>query len=96
MPELPEVEVVRRDLEREIVGKRVELLSGPDTSEEGLQAACFAIENSVGLANVAVASFGKHHLSGDQQELLREIQAMDIAAAALNKKSAARWMPKNP
>jgi hypothetical protein len=77
-----------------IVGKRIELLSGPDISDEGLQTACFALENSVGLANVAAASFGKHHLSGDQQDLLREIHAADATAAVLNKKSAARWTPK--
>jgi hypothetical protein len=78
----------------EIVGKRIELFSGPDTSDEGLQAACFALENAGGLANVALASFGEHHLSGDQRDLLRSVHAVDAAAAALNKKSAARWMPK--
>lgn len=78
----------------EVVGSRIELFSGPDSSDEGLQAACFALENSVGLANVALAAFGKHHLSGDQQDLIREIHDVDALAAALNKKSAARWMPK--
>jgi len=78
----------------EMVGSRIELFSGPDTSDEGLQAACFALENSVGLANVALAAFGKHHLSGEQQDLLREIHEADALAAALNKKSASRWMPK--
>src|SRR5208282_3251012 len=66
----------------EMVGSRIELFSGPDTSDEGLQAACFALENSVGLANVALAAFGKHHLSGEQQDLLREIHEADALAAA--------------
>jgi hypothetical protein len=78
----------------EVVGSRIELFSGPDSSDEGLQAACFGLENSVGLANVALAAFGKHHLSGDQQDLIREIHDVDALAAALNRKSATRWMPK--
>jgi len=77
----------------EVVGARLELFSGPDISDEGLQAACFALENAVGLANAALASFGKHHLSGDQQDLLREIHAIDATASSLNERSAARWAP---
>src|SRR6266849_2404538 len=78
----------------EIVGTSMELFSGPDTSEEGLQVACFALENSVGLTTVALASFGTHHLGGDQRDLVREVNDMVEAALALNQKSAARWMPK--
>jgi hypothetical protein len=80
-----------------VQANRVLVVTGPDTSQESVRLAWFALEHSAGLALTAAGFFGQKYVRGSRQRELaaasRELQELvgNLRAAAV-----ARGWDKNP
>jgi hypothetical protein len=77
--------------------RRVTVKSGPDTSEEGVREAWFALEHAAGLAFVATASFVQNHVPAESRAgLTQKLKAIEADVSSLGAKAQKRWGTKPP
>jgi len=72
-------------------------LNGPDTSEDAILAAWFALEQGVALMFIALASFALHHLPQKAQHDVRPlIDAIGAGRKRLEAEAQSRWGTTDP
>ncbi|MFH1702982.1 MAG: hypothetical protein ABIB41_06075 [Nitrospirota bacterium] len=72
-------------------------INGPNTSENTIRAAWFAMEHATALTYIALMSFIKFHLpSQKKDDILRQVLALGKARKQLESEAKKRWGTKNP
>lgn len=80
-----------------IKGQRVVAMNGPNTSENTVRAAWFAMEHATALTYIALVSFLKHHIPFPQNhELLGLVLAIGEARKNLESQAIKRWGTEDP
>jgi hypothetical protein len=78
-------------------GRQMTVKSGPDTSDEGIREAWFALEHAAGLAFVATASFVQNHVpERSRAELVEKLKTIEVDVSSLSAKARQRWGTEPP
>jgi hypothetical protein len=89
--------VFQRQRGLKLLGRQVTVNSGPDTSEEGIREAWFALERAAALACVATASFVQHHVPAKSRAGLNEkLKGIEMDVLSLSAKAQQRWGTEPP
>ncbi len=89
--------VFQRQRGLKLHGRQVSVKSGPDTSEEGVREAWFALEHAAGLAFVATASFVQNHVPAKSRAGLTEkLKSIEADVSSLSAKAQMRWGTEPP
>lgn len=80
-----------------LIGDMISSRNGPDTSEESIRAAWFALEHASALAWLATASFVANHVSGSQRPALKqELKKLGDKRKELKSRAKERWGTQDP
>jgi len=89
--------VFQRQRGLKLRGHQVTVKSGPDTSEEGVREAWFALEHAAGLGFVAIASFVQNHVPAKSRPaLIKKLKGIEADVSSLGAKAQQRWGTEPP
>jgi hypothetical protein len=89
--------VYQRQRGLKLLDRTVTVKTGPDTSEQGIREAWFALEHAAGLAFVATASFVENHVPPERRGgVTDKLKSIEADVSALGSKARRRWGTQNP